>query len=406
MFNLCAAGETTLFDKLFEVTELLLDLGHYVTIVTNCTLSEPLHKIITLSPQLTQRLFIKCSFPYLELKERGLIDTYFENIALLKTNGIAFSIELTANDETIPYIPEIKDVCYKYTGALCHIIESRNESTLEYHRLTKLPLHEHQASWDEFKSPLFEYQQKNWGVAQCGFCYAGEYRLSLDIQNGNVYQCCGMHKLAKVFENTEAPIHYAAVGSTCIYGHCYAAHYQSCLCGCIGEKDKPTYTEERNRTCTDGTTWLTPHMQEVFSNCISDFHQPYSQAKSGYINALMRKVYLDEEPNENTLKDITATIRENLLSCGCKKIALYGYGKVAKWLLKALPDTEITYVIDRMASELDSDYPMYSPTDNKLPYTDAIIVTPYADFSNIFTVLREKTNAKIISVLALADEQL
>jgi len=405
MFNLCAAGETTLFNELHELTELLLGLGHYVTIVTNCSLSEPICKITELPNKLTERLFIKCSFPYLELKERGLIETYFYNIGVIKSRKIAFSVELTANDEAIPYICEIKDVCMKYMGALCHIIESRDESNLNFHRLTKLPIEKHQSAWSVFESPLFEYQQKNWGISQSdNFCYAGEYRLTLNIQTGDVYQCCGMKKLFNLFENPTESIYYAAVGTNCIYGHCYAAHYQSCLCGCLSEANTPTYAQERDRVCLDGTSWLTPVMRETFSYRCSEYHNPYSDEKAFYINMLMAKVYKGTETSKQEMQRLSHVIAEVLHSKKIKKIALYGYGILGKWLLDILKYTgiEVACIIDRRFQEIQCHLPVLSP-DCPLPELDAVIVSVYTDFTNIAPALRKKTTKPILSLTGLLD---
>jgi wyosine [tRNA(Phe)-imidazoG37] synthetase (radical SAM superfamily) len=67
LFNLCAAGETTLFKELPELVKMLLELGHFVTIVTNATLATPLRIILDAAVNYKERLFIKCSLQYLEM---------------------------------------------------------------------------------------------------------------------------------------------------------------------------------------------------------------------------------------------------------------------------------------------------------------------------------------------------
>lgn len=163
LFNLCASGETKLFSKLPEIVEMLLDLGHGVSIVTNLTIDNALNKILEFPQEKQQYLFFKCSFHYLELVRLGLLDMFFDNIDLLKEKGIAFTVELTVNDETIPHIEEIKAVSLKKLVAFPHIIKSCNQGEEYFNRLTKLSVEEHQRIWRSFAFPLFDYQQKNWG---------------------------------------------------------------------------------------------------------------------------------------------------------------------------------------------------------------------------------------------------
>jgi hypothetical protein len=273
LFNLCASGETLLFSKLPEIVEMLLGLGHWVSIVTNLTIEKTLNKILQLPKELLQYTFFKCSFHYLELKRLNLLDIFFYNVELLKQKGIAFTVELTVNDETIPFIDEIKTVSMQRLGALPHVIESRNEGEEHLYRLTKLPVDEHQKIWGSFESPLFNYQQKNWDKQITNFCYAGDWRISLEINDGSVHQCDCIFvdtRLQNIFEidgggggipspqsaeivlcDTAMPritsrvlstpswnipeYKFAAIGANCPLKHCFPAYYQSCLVNCFGE---------------------------------------------------------------------------------------------------------------------------------------------------------------------------
>lgn len=233
LFNLCASGETLLFSKLPEIVEMLLGLGHWVSIVTNLTIEKTLNKILQLPKELLQYTFFKCSFHYLELKRLNLLDIFFYNVELLKQKGIAFTVELTVNDETIPFIDEIKTVSMQRLGALPHVIESRNEGEEHLYRLTKLPVDEHQKIWGSFESPLFNYQQKNWDKQITNFCYAGDWRISLEINDGSVHQCDCIFvdtRLQNIFEiDGGGGYPFTAIGGNCPLRHCYAAHYQSCF---------------------------------------------------------------------------------------------------------------------------------------------------------------------------------
>ncbi|GHT42053.1 hypothetical protein AGMMS49921_06360 [Endomicrobiia bacterium] len=56
----------------------------------------------------------------------------------------------------------------------------------------------------------------------------------------------------------------------------------------------PTYAEERDRICLDGSHWLTPLMHDMFSHRMSQWHRQYSDGKKLFIDLLMRWRYLSE----------------------------------------------------------------------------------------------------------------
>ena len=310
MFNLCASGETMLYKQLPEIVQMFLELGHYVSIVTNLTLSKPLKQILEIAEKYKDKLFIKCSFQYMELQKLNLIEKFFENVELLKNNGISFTVELTANDESIRYIDDIKQLCMLKLGALTHIIESRNEGEEHYRRLTQLPIDVHKRVWGGFDSPLFAYQQSKWDRKIETFCYAGEYRLSINMADGSVTQCDGGVHLENMFEHPDKKYYFSAIGCNCFYKHCYASHYQSCLCNNFGDDNAPTYAEERDRVCADGSHWLTPVMREVFSHRMSEWHEPYSEDKKLFIDVLMRYQYMQEFPTEEEAKKLVDILEQ------------------------------------------------------------------------------------------------
>jgi hypothetical protein len=405
MFNLCAAGETTLFKELPELVEMLLKSGHFVSVVTNGTLTEPLTRLMDVRKELRERLFMKCSLQYLELRRLAIVEKFFDNIDLIKRHGVAFTVELTANDESIQFIPEIKEVCLRRMGALCHIIESRDEGNSLYPRLTSLPIAEHYMAWVSFDSALFLYQQRNYEKYVDKFCYAGEFRCTFTIQSGDCFQCeGGGKKFTNLFENATDRVVWAAIGANCPLPHCYAAYYQSVLCNCFDEKNIPIYTEERDRFCSDGSRWLTPIIHEAFSHRCSEYHEPYSPDKAYYVDLLMRKVYKELAPTEREKKELVRILTRRLRARGFKKVAIYGMGTVGKWFREILRESgiEVSYAIDRNFAEIDCDVPVQPPEKGLFP-VDAVLVSVYSEFSNIAPLLRMKTDASVMSVMELAD---
>ena len=186
--NICGLGETLIPEYTLDLTRRMLENGHYVSVVTNGILSNRLQAFCSFPLEYRQRLFIKFSFHYLELLHQELLEEFFRNVCLIRDNGCAFSVELTVNDETIPYITEIQKICRKEVGADCHVIESRNNLD-GFSRLTKLPESKHQKVWFTFHSKLFDYQQTLWMEKRREFCYAGDWVCSLNIGSGWLMPC-------------------------------------------------------------------------------------------------------------------------------------------------------------------------------------------------------------------------
>lgn len=91
---------------------------------------------------------------------------------------------------------------------------------------------------------------------------------------------------------------------------------------------------------------------------------------------------------------ISVTLKEK----GIQEVALYGYGYVGRLLKDYLEKHEIRvlYIIDQKAKSLHCGVAAYT-IDEKLPKTDAIIVTLVKNEEPVMEQLREKTNAEILS---------
>lgn len=91
-------------------------------------------------------------------------------------------------------------------------------------------------------------------------------------------------------------------------------------------------------------------------------------------------------------------IADRLLEEDVSTVAIYGAGKHGKMLYDELKATKVRTVcwIDKnCAGETIEGCPVIG-ADCELPQVDAVIVTPYREFSSIKTSLREKTKARII----------
>ena len=82
------------------------------------------------------------------------------------------------------------------------------------------------------------------------------------------------------------------------------------------------------------------------------------------------------------------------------KVAVYGIGKHGKLLLDELlaAGVEVNFIVDKEPKEMYyKDIKVYT-LKKELPFTDAIIVTPYLEIDSVKKELELKTNARIISL--------
>ena len=68
------------------------------------------------------------------------------------------------------------------------------------------------------------------------------------------------------------------IGHKCRIAHCYNGHSWLAM-GDIPEIKAPTYAEERNRTCLDGSEWLQPEMKAFMSSKLYESNRQYSKFK-------------------------------------------------------------------------------------------------------------------------------
>ncbi|MDE6888454.1 MAG: radical SAM protein [Eubacterium sp.] len=411
-FNICGLGETLLAPYAAELAERLLENGHFVSIVTNGTITEKIQAFMKFSQDFKKRLFFKFSFHYLELKRLGMLDLFFANVAAVSQAGISFTVELTVNDETVPDIPKIKELCNERINAYCHVIESRNNND-GFSRLTKFTEKEHQKYWETFESPLFKFQQKHWMVKRREFCYAGDWVISLDAGSGWITPCfAGGIPIQNVFEDITEDIHFMALGCNCQWTHCYAA-YVLLTSGVIPDIDAPAYATFRNRCTSEGKEWLTPEIKKFFSEKLYEDNAVYSKQKKEWINILNSIIYSQNYPTDIP-NDILYSMQENLRKKGIKKVAVYGSRETEMWMygvlsrigilcrygLVLVDDLEdrkmysvknlIKYPVKRIW-EHKSGLPLLMQQD-KLPNVDLMIVCDTKEVSRCRQMLRGKVD--------------
>lgn len=282
LINLCAGGETLLSEDVLLLVKTLIEEGHYISLVTNGTISKRFKEIAQWPKEINSHLFIKFSFHYLEFKRLNIMDKYFDNVKLMKKSGVSFTVEVTPSDELIPYIDEIKKVCYDNLGALCHITIARDDRTNGINHLSNLSFDKYIKTWGCFNSKMFDFKSSIFYKKRTEFCYAGDWSIYVNINTGQIRQCyCG--KIIGNIYDFSKPISFEAIGCKCSLAHCYNGHSYLTL-GDIPEINSTTYADTRNRVCDDGSEWLQPEMKYIMQSRLQESNKQYGTLKKFKIN--------------------------------------------------------------------------------------------------------------------------
>lgn len=270
LINLCGAGETLIPEETLDYARVFLENGHYVMIVTNGTVTPRFEVMAKWPKELLERLFFKFSYHYLQLKERNLLDRFFSNVKMMRDAGASFTVEVTPNDELMPYVDDCINLCVNELGAKPHCSVARDENYPDrLPLLTKLPREEYREFWSsKFQSALFDFKMSIFEVPRKEFCYAGIWSNFFYLGNGMLNQCVRSRQGQNIVENLTAPIKVPPI-VRCLDAHCFNGHSYIGL-GTIPGLDSPTYAEMRNRVCEDGSEWLKPKMKAFFSQKMYD----------------------------------------------------------------------------------------------------------------------------------------
>ncbi|BCJ92960.1 hypothetical protein acsn021_05290 [Anaerocolumna cellulosilytica] len=398
--NICAAGETLLVPYITELTSEFIEEGHIVSLVTNGTVHKVINELCDMPIEKRQKIFMKFSFHYLELKKGKLLDHFFQNVRKIQEADIGFTVELTVNDESIGYIDDIRKVCNEKLGCDCHIIESRQQDGKDWPRLTQLTMKEHQKKWGVFNSELFEFQQTIWGEKRNEFCYAGDWVVSIDLKNGDVCPCFGGgHVIDNIYRFLDRPIQFHAIGKNCPWGHCFAAH-ALLTHGVIPGFTAPTYAEVRNRCIPEQREWLGSSLKQIFSTRLSDYNQEYNIARKELTNFISGIEYGKYEMSDadKVLPHLLKYFKNN----NYKNIAIYGAGRLGRALGELLEKCNLNVVcfLDKNYENINFEKPCVA-IESVVESVDVIIISVHRVFYDIKEMLRLNNRADIISIIDL-----
>ena len=274
LINLTGEGETFLVKEINEIIMAFLKEGHYVEVVTNGTVSKKIKELLELEPELLAHLFFKISFHYKELKEKGMLEQFFETVNDIKNSAASFTLELMAHDGIENEIDNIQKVCIENIGAVCQVTVGRNDKKKEKALLSNHSVAEYRKIWNTFDSPMFNFKMDVLSVKRKEFCYAGAWSLSVNLYTGEAQPCYWQPYNQNIFEDPSKPIVFKPVGKMCTLPYCYNAHAHMTW-GLIPELETPTYCSMRNRKCTDGSEWVKAECKTFFESKLCDTNTEY-----------------------------------------------------------------------------------------------------------------------------------
>lgn len=220
--NYVGSGETFLSDKTVAIIAGLLQEGHVVSVVSNCTISKEIEKLCALPSASKDRLMVSASLHYVELKRLNLLDTYFDNLNKLKKSGISFLMTLTVGESYVPYLQEIRDICLEKVNILPFAsiaLDPENgwKRCAFYNEDIQKQIYD-----------LFSYceasaeNDKMSSEPRKEFCYAGDWSFALNLENGYISKCFYGSSIDNIFEDLERKINFEAIGK---------CPSECCVCG-------------------------------------------------------------------------------------------------------------------------------------------------------------------------------
>lgn len=280
--NICADGETLLLKDLDLYVKEMVARGHFVEIVTNMSVTKALDKILELPKEMLSHIEFKCSFHYLELKKRNLLELFADNVKKARQAGASINVEITPSDELVPYVEEVKTFSKEHFGALPHLTIARDDRTEGIDYLTEMDMDEYDKVWGQFDSNFWKFKKGIFGVRQRAFCYAGAWGLYADLTTGDCTACYQPSRIiGNIFANPEVPFPCEPIGK-CQLPHCYNGHMLLTL-GNIPHHNSTGYGSIRDRVCVDGTHWLQPELREFFDGKLEETNREFSEVKKNYI---------------------------------------------------------------------------------------------------------------------------
>ena len=294
LISMTASGETLLPPEMPDIVYCVLKEGHFVNITTNGTLTTQIINLLKKTEGYHSHLHISFFLYYTELIRTNLLDTFFQNINIVRECGCSILVQINLVDEYIPYWDEIKKKCIEKVGAPPQVALTRREDGTNYSILTELSQDEYIQIGKQMDSPLFECTVKNFNVKRKEYCYAGYWSGNLFLDSGIMKSCYGQGITQNIFEDINKPIIFEPIGNHCECKYCInSSHFISQ--GIIPEL-LPTlsYGELRDRS---NASWYNYEMRnflykqfEDTNKQLSFIHKYFFKIKKSYNQSSFKKI--------------------------------------------------------------------------------------------------------------------
>lgn len=254
--NACALGETLLSKDIVELSYELLEEGHYLSIITNGTITPKIDEILRFPKEHLERMFFKLSFHYTELKRTNLLGVFWNNVDKIKNSPCSYSIEITPCDHLIPEIDHLKrEFEQKAEGAMPHITFTRDANKEGLDLLSELSLEEYKNTWSIFHSDLFELKCNLYKKKITQYCYAGNWSYRINAVNGNLQSCYQQELMGTIFDRGQKILPLIPVGNGCRLNYCFNNH-AFLAWGDVPDISCSSYLQVRDRESSDSIHWI------------------------------------------------------------------------------------------------------------------------------------------------------
>lgn len=313
--NMCARGETLLADGIVEFIKGLLQEGHYVSVVTNATITKRIEDILCLPKELLKRLFFKISLHYKELKRLSLLHVFWNNVEMIKKSQCSFTLEVTPGDGTEHMINEIKEMCLdKMEGAQPHISFTRDSTKVGYDLLSKHSIETYRNIWGQFNSKMFDLKSAWYGKNMREHtCYAGVWSYLVNAMTGEIKACYQREPIGNIFDKEMKTFPVKAVGKDCCIAYCFNNH-AFLAWGCVPEIECSTYLDMRDRLSDKGEHWVKEpvysFMQQKLRENNFEYINRWSDYEKLYAKGRKKSFILFNSPDYPNLGDHAIALAE------------------------------------------------------------------------------------------------
>ncbi len=280
--NMCALGETLIAQNIEDIVFELASEGHYISIITNGTVSNKIDKILSFSDEVKERIFFKLSFHYEELNRTGLMQRFWDNVRKIKESSCSYSIEITPSDRIIDKVEEIKEVFRTHAeSAMPHITFTRDATKEGLDLYSDLSLQEYIDFWKQFDSKLFDLKSRLYKKKIHENCYAGYWSYRVNLVNGNIQSCYKQDIKESIFSDIEKPLPLLTVKNHCAMDYCFNNH-AFISWGDVPEIECETYLELRDRTDSLGNSWVKGPYRYIMSQKLYENNFQYIDKWNDY----------------------------------------------------------------------------------------------------------------------------